>query len=139
MEKNMATATKAKTPGRVASVGAVIDQLWACREEKRGLEATLKEVEGRIKEIEEGLMERLDAEGLEKATGTKATVSITSSTVADVQDWDLFFPYIAKNKFWHLVQKRASDPGVRELWDHGKKVPGVVPFTKKRINLRSTT
>jgi hypothetical protein len=138
----MATATKtAKTAMpriRELAVGATIDQLWGFREQKRGLEAQVKEAEEKIKEIEEQLMERLDKEGLEKATGTKASVSITTSITADVQDWDSFFAYIAKNKFWHLVQKRASDPGVRELWEQGKKVTGVVPFTKKRINLRST-
>jgi len=132
----MATATPVKV--RAPSVGAVIDQLWAHREEKRKLESDLKEVELKIKDIEEQLMERLGEEGLEKATGTKASVSITSSITADVQDWDSFFAYIGKNKFWHLVQKRASDPGVRELWEQGKKVPGVLPFTKKRINLRTT-
>jgi len=133
----MATATPVKT--RAPSVGATIDQLWGYREQKRKLEADVKEVELKIKDIEDQLMERLDKEGLEKATGTKASVSITSSVVADVQDWDAYFAFMAKNKFWHLVQKRASDPGVRELWEQGKKVPGVVPFTKKRINLRTTT
>lgn len=135
----MAIATTTPVKTRAPSVGAVIDQLWACREEKRKLEADVKEVEVKIKDIEESLMERLGAEGLEKATGTKASVSITSSVSADVQDWDAFYPYIAKNKFWHLLQRRVSDPSYRELLEQGKKVPGVVPFTKKRINLRSTT
>lgn len=132
----MATATTVKT--RAPSVGAVIDQLWGYREQKRKLEADVKEVDLKIKDIEDQLLERLDKEGLEKATGAKASVSVTSSVVADVQDWDAYFAYMAKNKFWHLVQRRASDPGVRELWEQGKKVPGVVPFTKKRINLRTT-
>lgn len=131
----MATTVKSRAP----SVGAVIDQLWACREEKRSLESQAKVVEEKIKEIEEGLMERLGAEGLEKATGTKASVSISSTVTADVQDWDVFYPFIAKNKFWHLLQRRVSDPSYRELLEQGKRVPGVVPFTKKRINLRSTT
>lgn len=137
----MATATTAKAMPKVRqmAVGATIDVLWGYREQKRKLEADVKEIEGKIKEIEDQLMERLGAEGLEKATGTKASVSITSSQTADVQDWDAFYPYIAKNKFWHLLQRRVSDPAVRELWEQGKKVPGVVPFTKKRINLRSTT
>jgi hypothetical protein len=136
----MATATKTAMPKvRELAVGATIDQLWGYREQKRALETQIKEVEEKAKEIEEKLMERLGKEGLEKATGTKASVSITSSVTADVQDWDAFYPYIAKNKFWHLLQRRVSDPSYRELLEQGKKVPGVVPFTKKRINLRSTT
>jgi hypothetical protein len=131
----MVTAAVAKT--KPATLGAVIDQLWAAREEKRKLEVQVKEIEHRISEIETQLMERMGAEGMDKATGKKASISITSSTVADVKDWDLLWPFIAKNKYWHLIQKRVSDPGIRELWESGKKVPGVLPFTKKRLNLRT--
>lgn len=128
---------KKTTTSKPASTGALIDQLWAAREEKRKIEATLKETEEAIKDIEEQVMERLGSEGLEKATGSKATVSVTTSVVADVQDWDKLWPFIAKNKFWHLVQRRVSDPSYRELLDMGKKVPGVQPFTKRKLNLRS--
>lgn len=128
---------KKTTTSKPASTGALIDQLWAAREEKRKIEATLKETEEAIKDIEEQVMERLGSEGLEKATGSKATVSVTTSVVADVQDWDKLWPYITKNKFWHLVQRRVSDPSYRELLDMGKKVPGVQPFTKRKLNLRS--
>ena len=133
----MVAATKEKPTTRPASTGALIDKLWATREQKREVESQLKEIELSIKDQEESLMERLGAEGLEKATGSKASVSITKTVIADVQDWDAYFAFISKNKYWHLVQKRASDPGVRELWDAGKKVPGVVPFTKSRVNVRT--
>jgi len=115
----------------------LIDQFWVAREEKRALEEQVKEVEVKIKEIEASLMDQMEEQGLEKATGSKASASISASTVADVQDWDLFWPYIAKNKYWHLVQRRVSDPAYRELLDAGKKVPGVQPFVKRRLNLRS--
>lgn len=128
---------KKTTTSKPASTGALIDQLWAAREEKRKVEAILKETEEAIKSIEEQVMERLGAEGLEKATGSKATVSVTSAVVADVQDWEALWPFIAKNKFWHLVQRRVSDPAYRELIEMGKKVPGVQPFTKRKLNLRS--
>ena len=133
----MVAATKSKPTAKPATTGAIIDKLWAAREEKRRLEQEVKEIGSKIEDIETDLMERLGKEGLEKATGSKASVSISSVVTADVQDWDAFYPYIAKNKFWHLLQRRPSDPGVRELWDAGKKVPGVVPFTKKKLNLRS--
>lgn len=133
----MVAATKSKPTTKPATTGAIIDQLWAAREEKRRLEQEAKEVGSKIEDIETDLMERLGKEGLEKATGSKASVSISSVVTADVQDWDAFHAFIGKNKFWHLLQRRASDPGVRELWDANKKVPGVLPFTKKKLNLRS--
>lgn len=128
----MATATK-----RPATLGSLADRIWASREEKRRLEAEVKSVNDAIAELEEELLARMDAENTDKASGTKASISVTKSIVADVQDWDLFWPYIAKNKFFHLVQRRVSDPAYRELLDMGKKVPGVQPFPKRKLNVRS--
>lgn len=134
----MVAATKSPaTKTRPTTTGAIIDQLWAARKEKRLLEAQTKEVGSKIEEIEGTLMERLGAEGLEKATGSKASVSISSSVNADVQDWDAFWAFILKNKYTHLLQRRVSEPAYRELLEAGKKVSGVVPFTKKKLNLRT--
>lgn len=127
----------APAKNRAPLIGATIDNLWALREQKKKAEEAVKEIEAKIKEAEETLTERLEAEGMEKATGTKATISIGTSVVADVQDWDEFWKYIIKNKYTHLLQRRVSEPAYRELLDAGKKVPGVLPFTKKKLNFRS--
>ena len=89
-------ATKAAVKTRPPTVGALIDQIWAAREEKRRLEAEVKTVATRIAELDTQLMERLESEGLDKASGSKATVSVSTNTVADVQDWDAFWSYIIK-------------------------------------------
>lgn len=133
----MATAKAAAVKAKPPTTGALIDQYWAAREEKRRLEADVKEVETKLKEIEAQLLERMDAEGLEKATGSKAGASISTNTVANVEDWDVFWAYIIKNKYTHLLQRRVSDPSYRELLEAGKKVPGVAPFIKRTLNVRS--
>jgi hypothetical protein len=130
-------ATKAAVRARPATVGALIDQLWATREVKRDIESQLKEVEARIAELNTELMERMEQEGLDKASGTKATISVSTNTVAAVEDWDEFWKYILKNKYTHLLQRRVSDPAYRELLEAGKKVPGVQPFVKRSLNVRS--
>ena len=119
------------------SLGATTDKMWQLREDKRALDAKLKVVEGQIKELETTLFELLDAQDTRKAEGKKASVSIGESTVATVEDWDALWPYIVKNKFFHLIQKRVSDPGMRELWALKKVVPGVQPFTKRTLSVRS--
>lgn len=133
----MVASTKKKPVAAPASTGAIIDQLWAAREEKRLLAAQDKEVSEKIKAIEQQLMERLETEGMTKATGGKATASITTSVVADVQDWDEFWAFVIKKKFTQMLQRRVSEPAYRELLEKGIKVPGVQPFTKKSIGLRS--
>lgn len=130
----MVAKTKASN---APSMGALIDRLWACREEKRRLEEQIKEVEKTIEGLTEAVFGALETNGLDKATGSKASVSVSTNVVADVQDWDAFWAYIIKNKYTHLLQRRVSDPAYRELVEAGKKVPGVQPFPKRKLTLRS--
>lgn len=121
------------------TLGSQIDEMWELREKKRAAEAEVKSIEKAIEEIEQSVFEKLDSDEITSGKGKKASVSITPSTIANVLDWDAFHAYIAKNKYFHLLQKRASDVAVRELWDAGKKVPGVQPLSKRRLNVRSLT
>ena len=119
------------------SLGAVTDKMWQLREDKRVADAAVKVIELKIKELETTIFTLLDAQDTRKAEGKKASVSIGESVVGTVDDWDATWAYIAKNKFFHLVQKRLSDPALRELWALGKVVPGVQPFTKRTLSIRS--
>jgi hypothetical protein len=119
------------------TLGQAADKMWLLKDEKKALESQVKGVEAQIKELEETIFGLLDAQDTRKAEGKKASVSINESVVATVEDWEALWPYITKNKYFHLVQKRVSDPGMRELWDMGKKVPGVQPFTKRTLSVRT--
>lgn len=131
-------AKKTAAP-RQATPGEDIDALFELREKKRKLEASIKDLEGQASLIEERLMENMDKDGIDKMTGRKASVSISSSVVANVEDWDAFTAFIHKNKAYHLFQRRVSDAAYREMLEIKKVVPGTQPFTKKRLNLRAVS
>ena len=122
---------------RVIPLGTAIDSLWALREQKRALEADVKLLEENIKSCEEALIERLDAEGLDKSTGKAASVSITSTQSAAIDDFEELTKYVKRSGHFHLFQRRISDPAARELFETKGKVPGLSLFTKRRLNLRS--
>ena len=132
------TAKTTKTPTTLLK-GTTVDKLVGLRNKKRDLEASVKSLEGQIEELQSQLLEEMESAGVDKFSGKLGTVSISANVVANVEDWDALYPYIAKNKLWHLLQRRVSDPAYRELLDAGKKVPGVQPFSKKRLNLRAAT
>ena len=132
------TAKTTKTPTTLLK-GTTVDKLVGLRNKKRDLEASVKSLEGQIEELQSQLLEEMESAGVDKFSGKLGTVSISTNVVANVEDWDALYPYIAKNKLWHLLQRRVSDPAYRELLDAGKKVPGVQPFSKKRLNLRAST
>jgi hypothetical protein len=136
-------ATRAKTVKAVTerlnplTLGAATDKMWALREEKRLLAVEEKRISTELAALETTIFGLMDAQDTRKAEGKKAGISIGEATVGNVEDWDALWPYIVKNKYFHLVQKRVSDPGLRELWEKGKVVPGVQPFTKRTLSVRS--
>lgn len=126
-----------KTPAGQAAIGKTIDKIFSLRKKKAELEAAVKDVEGQIALLDAEVLESLEASGVEKTATKHGTVSISTSTVAQVTDWDAFLSYIYRNKYGHLLQRRVSDPAWRELIEQGKKVPGTTGFTKKRLNYRA--
>lgn len=126
-----------KTPAGQAAIGKTIDKIFSLRKKKAELEAAVKDVEGQIALLDAEVLESLEASGVEKTATKHGTVSISTSTVAQVTDWDAFLAYIYRHKYGHLLQRRVSDPAWRELIEQGKKVPGTTGFTKKRLNYRA--
>ena len=121
----------------MSTIGVKIDTLQKLREKKRKLEASVKEVADSMSVLEKELMEQMDTEGVMKSTGKLASVSISESEKPSIEDWDLFYGYIHRNKYYHLLERRPSVTGCRELFEKKGKIPGVVPFTQRTINMRS--
>ncbi len=119
---------------RVVTLGSMIDTLTQLRGEKKVAADVVKAIDAKIDALEEDIMARLDKEETPRSTGRTATVSIGESVVGTLEDADKFFEYVRKNNYFHLFQRRLSDPALRELWESGKKIPGVVPFTKRKLN-----
>lgn len=134
-EKRVTTARV--TAALTMTMGAKIDAMHALREQKRELEARVKTIEEQSKALEEELMEELKAQGVTASKGSKASCSISETISGNIVDDTKFFAFIKKTGYFHLLQRRVSDAAYRELLEQGKAVPGLEPFTKKRLNLRA--
>lgn len=119
------------------TMGFLIDSLHEVREQKRILNAQLKELDERYDGLQNQLLQMMDAEGVAKSTGRLATASVTESTQFNIENWDAFCEFMRKGKHFHLVQRRVSAPAVREMCGLKGPVPGLAPFTKREINLRN--
>lgn len=140
---------------RTPTVGSLIDKLDDLREKKRKADLVVKELETQYSELDTVLIQRLQAEGMQKASGKKATYSLGEEVVATVNDWDIAWKTIAKQP--QLMQRRISNPAFRELLEHSKikfgnvelteaeekkatafyAKLGITPFVKIKSNLRS--
>lgn len=122
---------------RKKTSGQLIDELFDLREHIRLLEADVKELKKQkdVKELE--LIEVLDKEGISKATGAKASVGISETVKPNVEDWDEFYRFVHKNKAYHLLERRPSVLGCRELFELKGGIPGVAPFVQRTLTLRT--
>lgn len=121
----------------MSTIGVKIDQLHNLREQKRQLEEQVKQLQAQMADLENDLIEDMDKQGVSKSTGALATVSISSNVRPSIDDWDAFYAYIHRHKYYHLLERRPSVSGCNELLETKGKIPGVVPFTQRKLNLRS--
>lgn len=119
------------------TIGSLIDNMSTLREQRRALAEQDKTLSGQISAIEEQLIEQMEADGMVKCTGKLASATISESTQFNVADWEVFMAYLIKSKQGHLVQRRVSAPAVAELFASKGVVPGLEPFTQRKINLRN--
>lgn len=127
----MVAATKPRT------LGALIDALDDAREVKRNLAAQTKDAETIYNELAAAIIIKMDAEDTRKGEGKKAGASITEVIIGQIDDFDTLTKYIKKTGYFHLFERRISAVAFRELYETKGVVPGLVPFTKRNLNLRS--
>jgi hypothetical protein len=124
-------------PPRPPSLGRLIDQMWALREAKRAKAAEIGALEAQLDALEAQLLARFDADDIDSGRGKKATAAIGQSVCFTITDFELFAKFVRRHNYFHLFQRRVADLAVHELYQGNRVVPGLTPFTRRRINLRS--
>lgn len=125
--------------GSPETTGAMIAELVQIRDRKRILEAEIKDLNEQWDAIKSKLMARMEEEGSNRVSSKDGGMAIlTESIVPQVVDWDAFNAHVLATGDLHLLQRRVATTAFRELYEAGQEVPGVQPFVKKDINLRSS-
>jgi hypothetical protein len=122
---------------RPPSIASLVDQLFALRAKKQEQADLLKAIEAEYKALETTIIDRMAEEGAEITGGKQATASVNKIVVANVEDWDAFYAFIHKHKYYHMLERRPAVAAFREMLELKGEVPGVVPFVKTNLNLRS--
>jgi len=123
---------------KLVGIGVMIDEMYALRERKKAFEKQASDVQKEYDLVEARLMERMRSEGTPKAGGLYATVTFSERLLPSVKDWDKFWKFIGRKKWYHLLEKRASVSGCREVWDMNLRggIPGVEKFSTPTLRLQ---
>jgi hypothetical protein len=98
------------------NLGTAIDKLYRLKETKNAADAKATEAAEAYKAFEAEVIELLKAQDTRKSSGKMANFSIKPSIVPVVANWDLFYPYIYKNKAGYLLERRPTVVACRELF-----------------------
>jgi hypothetical protein len=121
------------------TLGVISDELHLEREEIRRLNTELEKKKDAYGKKELAALERMNKEGTSKVTGEFATMSISITTVPQINDWNKYYAYITRNKAFHLLERRPAAKAWREAVEErrGKPIPGATGFEKHKLNLRN--
>lgn len=117
------------------TVGSTIDALWELEQQKKIAASEVKRIEDLIEDAKESVYQAMDAQGVLASKGAKASASIGVTTTFNIDDFDLFAKYVKRTGYFHLFQRRVTVDAARELFESKGGVPGLTPFTKRKINL----
>ena len=115
----------------------LIAQLGKLREHKKRHEFEAREFGKAITAKEHEIMDAMDDQQImesKNAAGQKVTLG--EAVYPQVEDWDAFHQWIYDNHYLHFLEKRAAVLAYREALGQGIAVPGVLPFTKRKITFK---
>ena len=118
-------------------LGTLIDKLSDLRERKRGLDEDRKEINKEYETVEHEIMDFMEINKLEKASGENATASYKIETYPQVDDKEKLTLWVVKENRYEFLQSRVNMGPVKEMLDADNLLPdGVTVFTKPKLSLR---
>jgi hypothetical protein len=114
----------------------LIVQLGALRTQKKALEYEANEMGKSIELVERDIMAVMDNLGISESKSIAGKVSVGEAVYPQVQNWDEFHQWILENGYLHFLERRAAVLAYREALGQNIPVPGVLPFTKRKITFK---
>ena len=123
---------------QAATLATLATERDEMRMQMKVLQDQEKALKKRLDENEEAIIALLDEQGVTRSGVGPYSMSISTSTVGNVDDWDSVYEYIKDNDAFFLLQRRIANAAYKELLDTGDTVPGVAPFEKRSLNFRKS-
>ena len=119
------------------NLGALGDTLYGKNEEIAAINAKLKELDTQKREIEGELLAAMQDAGTNIVRGSRATVSISTITRPQLQDFEAFSAFVLKRKALYLFERRIASNAYKEMKAliGNKPIPGVSEFQQTRLNI----
>ena len=95
----------------MSNLGTQIDALFKLKAKYKKAQAAADAIDEEVKAATQALMDAMGEAGTAKAASKLGSVTTKQSVVPQVTDWEAFYAYIHKKKYYHLLERRPQDPG----------------------------
>lgn len=120
------------------TLNSLITHLRDLRTEKKRLDYEANEIAKRIAAVEHEIIDAMDDQQIIESKSQAGKVILGEAVYPQVQDWDAFHNWILENHYLHFLERRAAVLAYREALGQGIAVPGVLPYTKRKITFKET-
>lgn len=117
-----------KTPGKIA------DLRYELNKEVSAAQKVADALKAKRTALDEYIINTLPKSNASGVSGKVGKIKVVSKVIPTVKDYTKFYGFIQKTKRFDLLQRRPNTGPIQELWDEGKKVPGVDKFTKISVS-----
>jgi len=115
--------------------GDLADQILTLDKLRAQLDKASEAASARVLELERELSGKMVKLKLGNAGGRRARAEFVEKEFGRVDNWEVFYAYIAKTKAFDLLQRRPNNKALAERWDAKKKVPGVIRDRVKLLKI----
>ena len=117
------------------TLGGCVDQLYKMREARLVVQKKVDDMKAAESALHDHIINGFKKDEIEGAKGKAASASLSHLTVAQVDDWEKLYQYIAKEGAFDLLQRRVNDSAYRARLEDKLVVPGVQPFVAVKLSL----
>ena len=129
----MATKKSFKFPKKI---GACADRLYQLRQQRLAQQKVVEQLAAEESALKEHIINTLPKSEASGVAGKIARVTVVTREEPLVKDQDLFRRYLNRTGRFDLAYKlRPSGPAIRELWEEGRKIPGIDKFNVVTVSL----
>lgn len=118
------------------SLGLCADLYADVREQRLAMEKFVAEgIKARETEIRKHMQQVLAESTDTGASGLVYRVQLVRKTGLRATDWSQVFAFVQQHGAFEILQKRLSEPAVRELAESGVTIPGVEAYTYDDLSI----
>lgn len=122
-------------------IGQLVDGYIKLRDRKAEMKAKheqeLAPVNSMMEQIETRLLSEMQKQGVESYRTAAGTAYTSTTTRANVADWDSLLGFVREHSLWQMLERRVSKSAVDEyVAAHQDLPPGVNYSTAVAVNIR---